>query len=75
MDNKRHNPSANVPEGNTPKGDLGERGKTWSPGQEQGISNRSGDQAENRRPDDGDEFEEDDSDVDGEEEGENEGRF
>ena len=28
---------------NEPLGDRGHKGKTWSPGQEQGISNRVGD--------------------------------
>ena len=32
-----------MPQGGEPEGDLGERGKTWSPGGEQGISNRPGD--------------------------------
>lgn len=64
MDSTRHNPGANVPEGDTPQGDLGERGKTWSPGEEQGISNRVGDEAENRRSDDDDEFQEDEGEQD-----------
>ena len=75
MDNKRHNPSANVPDVNTPKGDLGERGKTWSPGQEQGISNRPGDEGEDRRADDDDEFQEDESDEDVEREEGKEDQF
>ena len=70
MDNKRHNPSTNVPEADEPKGDLGEKGKTWSPGQEQGISNRPGDEAEVGKVEDNEEFEDDDSE--GEEEGEGE---
>jgi hypothetical protein len=71
MDNKRHNPSGNVPAANEPKGDLGEKGKTWSPGQEQGISNRPGDEREVGRVNEDDEFEEDDDSVE-EEEGEGE---
>ena len=67
MDNKRHNPSTNVPAAEEPKGDLGEKGKTWSPGREQGISNRPGDEAEVRKAEDDEEFEDDDSE---EEEGE-----
>jgi hypothetical protein len=72
MDNKRHNPSANVPEAGEPvKGDLGEKGKTWSPGQEQGISNRPGDEDAVGKAEDDDEFEED-GDLDDEDEGEGE---
>ena len=45
MDRKDTNPSANVPKTDLPKGDLGEKGKTWSPpAEEQGISNRPGDE-------------------------------
>jgi hypothetical protein len=34
-----------VPDADEPKGDLGEKGKTWSPpADEQGISNRAGDE-------------------------------
>ena len=45
MDRKVANPSANVPDADEPKGDLGEKGKTWSPpADEQGISNRAGDE-------------------------------
>src|SRR5687768_13202154 len=49
MDSKDHNPSANVP-GQTdeePKGDRGRGDKTWTPpADEQGISNRPGDESE-----------------------------
>ena len=38
------NPSRHVPKAEQPKGDLGEKGKTWNPGEKQGISNREGDQ-------------------------------
>ena len=45
MDRKDTNPSANVPNTDLSKGDLGEKGKTWSPpAEEQGISNRPGDE-------------------------------
>ena len=64
MDNKRHNPDANVPQADEPKGDLGENGKTWSPGQEQGISNRPGDEEIIGRPEDDDEFEDDEDSED-----------
>jgi hypothetical protein len=47
VDNKHHNPGANVPmQGpDEPKGDRGQGDKTWSPGEsEQGISNRPADE-------------------------------
>jgi hypothetical protein len=46
MDNKHHNPSANVPIQDTdePSGDRGQGDKTWSSGDQQGISNRVGDE-------------------------------
>jgi hypothetical protein len=70
MDNKRHNPDANVPEGGEPKGDLGEKGRTWSPGQEQGISNRPGDEEMTGKPEDDDEFDDEDSEDETDEENE-----
>jgi len=48
-----------VPQGGEPEGDLGERGKTWSPGGEQGISNRPGDKETVNKAEDDDEFEDD----------------
>ena len=45
MDNKHPQRPAPQGEESEPLGDLGERGKTWSPEQhEQGISNRVGDE-------------------------------
>ena len=45
MDNKNENREAPQGDDSKPLGDLGERGKTWSPEQgEQGISNRVGDE-------------------------------
>lgn len=67
MNDKQRNPSTQ-PSADEPKGDLGEKGKTWSPGQEQGISNRPGDEAEVGQAED-DEFEEDDSEEEQEGEG------
>ena len=49
MDSKVHNPSANVPAqtDEDPKGDRGQGDKTWTaPADEQGISNRRGDESE-----------------------------
>jgi hypothetical protein len=49
MDSKVHNPSANVPAqtDEDPKGDRGQGDKTWTaPADEQGISNRAGDESE-----------------------------
>jgi hypothetical protein len=49
MDSKVHNPSANVPAqtDEDPKGDRGREDKTWiPPADEQGISNRAGDESE-----------------------------
>jgi hypothetical protein len=49
MDSKVHNPSANVPAqtDEDPKGDRGQGDKTWAaPADEQGISNRPGDESE-----------------------------
>jgi hypothetical protein len=49
MDSKDHNPSASVPAqtDEEPKGDRGRGDKTWTPpADEQGISNRPGDEAE-----------------------------
>jgi hypothetical protein len=49
MDSKDHNPSANVPAqtDEDPKGDRGRGDKTWTPpADEQGISNRPGDESE-----------------------------
>jgi hypothetical protein len=59
MANNRHNPDTNVPEAGEPQGDLGHKGKTWSPGQEQGISNRPGDEDAVGKGEDDDEFEDD----------------
>ena len=74
MDNKRHNPDANVPNAGKPQGDLGEKGKTWSPGQEQGISNRAGDEAVGMGEDE--EFVEDeDSELENEGEDGKQGQF
>jgi hypothetical protein len=50
------NPNQGAPQGGKiePLGDLGERGKTWSPAQgEQGISNRAGDEEERKREEKG----------------------
>ena len=45
MDNKQPNRTAPQRDESEPLGDLGERGKTWSPEQgEQGISNRVADE-------------------------------
>jgi hypothetical protein len=49
MDGKLHNPNANVPAqtDEDPKGDRGHGDKTWTvPTDEQGISNRPGDESE-----------------------------
>lgn len=49
MDSKVRNPSANVPAqtDEDPKGDRGQGDKTWTaPVDEQGISNRAGDESE-----------------------------
>jgi hypothetical protein len=49
MVSKDHNPNANVPAqtDEDPKGDRGRGDKTWTPpADEQGISNRPGDEAE-----------------------------
>jgi hypothetical protein len=49
MDSKVHNPGANVPAqtDEDPKGDRGQGDKTWAvPADEQGISNRPGDESE-----------------------------
>ena len=45
MDNNQPNRTPPQGDESEPLGDLGERGKTWSPEQgEQGISNRAGDE-------------------------------
>ena len=42
---RKDTPSVNVPKTDQPRGDRGEKGKTWSPpAEEQGISNRPGDE-------------------------------
>ena len=52
MDSKGHNPSANVPAqtDEDPKGDRGGGDKTWTPpANEQGISNRPGDESQSTK--------------------------
>lgn len=74
MNSKDTNPNANVPEQqqNAPLGDRGQGDKTWTPGEEQGISNRLGDEAEEEKDGEDDDFDEDD-DEDAEEDEDAEG--
>ena len=64
MDNKYSN--ANVPEAGEPFGDLGHMGKTWTLGEEQGISYRLDDEADEEEGDedeDDEDFDEDDDEA------------
>ena len=84
MNNPRHNPDANVPEAITPQGDRGELGRTWTPGDAQGISNRPGDaplradadddedvdDEDDEDEDEDEDFDEDEDEADEDEEGE-----
>ena len=64
MNNTRHNSDANVPEAITPQGGRGELGRTWTPGDAQGISNRPGDAPLRADADDDEDVDEDDEDED-----------
>ena len=63
--------NANVPGAEGPFGDLGHKGTTWTPGEEQGVSNRLADAAGEEKGDEDeedDDFDEDDDEAAEEEE-------